>query len=179
LRTITVKGSTKITKVITAYRAKVIMTKEQSDFAGQEVETVDEMKSLYYHALLEHGINVNNFEENECEYLSQNNYDLGTMLIYTCKSFNEIQALLNVKLPSIYSTTLEVKWVNQSPYETLLASGIEDARGKARAIAKNINKTLGAIVAVNDQNNLHSYWSYYNPYDEFFSVEVVFEVKDE
>ncbi|MCK0131249.1 SIMPL domain-containing protein [Flavobacteriaceae bacterium F08102] len=176
MKTITVKGNTKISKVITAYRVKIIMTKEQSDFAGQEVETVDEMKSMYYHALLEHGIDVNKFEENEFEYLSQNNYDLGTMLIYTCNSFSEIQDLLTVKLPSIYSTTLEVKWVNQTPYEDLISAAIADARKRAELIAKNIGKKMGAIVSVNDENNLHPYWSYYSPYDEFFTVDVVFEI---
>jgi uncharacterized protein YggE len=147
---IEVVGTTTYKRTVEQYNVTIIITEDALYNNGSE--RFAELKETYLTRVKDSGIDTSKLKENEFQYLTTGYVKEGTVLSFETKFKDELIKLLKIKSRGviIYNRYATYK---PTDIEALSKKAIENARQKAEGIAKNINKKLGTIIAIEDNNS--------------------------
>lgn len=182
--TISVIGETE--KTITDENYTVIIALQQiMVYDGQvevEATSLEDVTRNYIKKLDEAGIDFSRFRRNNYYELAMSYGQNREAAYYYLKTTNKDEArkIINLKSSgvSVASSEVESKKLTDKELAALSVKAIENARQKAELIAKKLNKTIGEIVSISDQNTNAQYnQSYGTKSLQPHSVTVAFELK--
>ena len=182
--TISVIGETE--KTITDENYTVIIALQQiMVYDGQvevEATSLEDVTRNYIKKLDEAGIDFSRFRRNNYYELVMSYGQNREAAYYYLKTTNKDEArkIINLKSSgvSVASSEVESKKLTDKELVALSVKAIENARQKAELIAKKLNKTIGEIVSISDQNTNAQYnQSYGTNKLQPHSVTVAFELK--
>ncbi|WP_083478215.1 SIMPL domain-containing protein [Lacinutrix himadriensis] len=182
--TITVVGETETSVEDSSYTI-LISLQQILVYEGQgevEVASVSDVKNNYINKLGDLGIDFSRFRRSTY-YEFAASYGQGRVTeYYYLKTSNkeEVRKIINLKLAgtSIANTEIEAKKLTNDALVELAKKAMDNAREKAEALAAKMNKTIGEVVAVVDQNTSGQYvQSYGTSTLQSHVVTVSFELK--
>ena len=175
--TISVSSDVQYKKEVKAYRVKLILGLDQMGYGNNECNTLDELKKKYFDKLKEKGIDPTKLEEKKIEYLSMYYQREGTVYYYVATTEDEVAKVLSAKINGLTNNGLEYKSkMDDDVYNSLVDKALKKAKAKANKIAKIANKKVGEITTISDNSYVNDDWVYYSPKDEYFRINVVFEL---
>jgi len=171
--TIEVNSTVKITKEITVYRTKVMLNFiEEGDYSSLE-----EFKETYLKKTQEKGFKIENFKENELEYLTMGYQKSGTLYTYETSSKEKFLSLLKTHINGIYYYDFEQKFIfNEKVYDKSLEKIIAKAKVRANKTAKKINRKIGKIIMIKDNTPLLENEWYPMPSKDHLNFDITFEM---
>ncbi|WP_055437561.1 SIMPL domain-containing protein [Lacinutrix algicola] len=182
--TITVVGETETSVEDNSYTI-LISLQQILVYEGQgevEVASVSEVKNNYINRLGDLGIDFSRFRRSTY-YEFASSYGQGRVTeYYFLKTTNkeEVRKIINLKLAgtSIANTEIEAKKLTKDELVKLAKKAMDNARDKAEALAKKMNKTVGEIVSLVDQNTSEQHaQSYGTSKVQSHVITVSFELK--
>ncbi len=146
---IEVEGTTSYKRTAEQFHVTIIITEDVLYNNGSE--RFSELKENYLTKFKVSGVDISKLKESEFQYLTTGYNKEGTVFNFKTKSRDEFIKVLKIKSLGVvvYSRYVTYKPMN---VEALSKKAIENARLKAEKIAKNINKKLGEIIAIEDDN---------------------------
>jgi uncharacterized protein YggE len=184
VNTITVTGETE--KIVEESGYTILVALQQIlVFEGQgevEVSSVEDVKKNYIDKLNEVGIDFNQFYRNTYyEFAASYSATRETQYYYfQTPNKEDVRKILNVKLAgiSIADTVINGGKLTNEELASLTKKAIDDAREKAIIVAKKMNKTIGEITAIVDNNTDEQYVQNYGTSTlQSHAVTVSFELK--
>lgn len=183
-QTIKVHAGSNYTDPSPTYKATVALSATYSSYAS-EAMSLEEMKMHFKTALAAKNISWNALKENPNEFGFEtlNHAKTGTTYEYTTSSIEEMKQFLTVKsigMQKLISSA--VLRIEPSLLQKTYKKALEIAHMKAQAIALAMNKQLGEIIAVQDNNyegeKIETSIYYDRPANEYkYNLEVVYVVK--
>ncbi|WP_299252411.1 SIMPL domain-containing protein [uncultured Lacinutrix sp.] len=182
--TITVVGETETSVEDNSYTILVSL-QQILVYEGQgevEVASVSEVKNNYINKLGDLGIDFSRFRRSTYyEFVSSYGQSRVTEY-YFLKTSNkeEVRKIINLKLAgtSIANTEIESKKLTNDELVSLAKKAMDNAKNKAEALAKKMNKTVGDVVGIVDQNTSAQYaQSYGTNRLQSHTVTVSFELQ--
>ena len=182
--TITVVGETETSVEDTSYTV-LIALQPILVYEGQgevEVASVNEVKNNYINKLGELGIDFSRFRRSTY-YEFASSYGQGRVTEYyflKTENKDDVRKIINLKLAgtSISNTEIEAKKLTNDELVSLAKKAMDNARDKAESLAKRMNKTVGEVVGIVDQNTSEQYMqSYGTSKVQNHVVTVSFELK--
>jgi len=170
---IEVNSTVKITKEIIVYRVKVMF-----NFIGEgdDYSSLEEKKEAYLKKTQKKGFKIENFKENELEYLIMG-YKKGVLYTYETSSKEKFLSLLKIHINGIYYYDFEQKFIfNEKVYDKSLEKIIAKAKVKANKIAKKINRRIGKIIMIKDNTPLLENEWYPMPSKDHLNFDITFEM---
>lgn len=184
VNTITVVGETEKEVEDSSYTI-LISLQQIMVYEGQgevEVSSVEEVKKNYINKLNEIGIDFTRFDRNTYyEFAASYSQNRETQYYFFKTSNKEdVRKIVNLKLAgiSISDTVIEASKLSNEELVSLSNKAIDNAREKATLLAKKMNKTIGEITAIIDQNTSEQYvQNYGTSISQSHTVTVSFELK--
>jgi len=182
--TITVVGETETSVEDNSYTI-LISLQQILVYEGQgevEVASVSDVKNNYINKLGDLGIDFSRFRRSTYYEFSAS-YGQGRVTeYYFLKTENkeEVRKIINLKLAgtSIANTEIEANKLSNDELVALAKKAMDNAREKAEALAQKMNKTVGEVVGIVDQNTSEQYaQSYGTSRLQSHVVTVSFELK--
>lgn len=182
--TITVIGETD-TKVDDQSYTILIAIQQILVYEGQtevEATSLEEVKKNYINKLADLGIDFSRFRRNTYYEFAMSYGQNRDSEYYYLKTSNkeDVRKIIKLKLAgtSIANADIEAVKITNNQLVELSKKAIDDAKEKAEALAKKLDKTIGDIVAIADQNtNMQYIQSYGTSTVQSHSVTVTFELK--
>lgn len=174
-KSITVTGKVQYQPKIFNYRCRVnLMLAPDYEQDSSRVKTVKELKAAYFKKLKNNGFDPQQLEEDRFGYLANGFRNDGTLLLYQSKDKTKITQLLGVQMEQTQNAYGEAKiGVGEDQYDSLSQKALEDARVKAKILAKNVDGTLGEIIALKNIS-YPRYWVTEFYHKRELTVEVTF-----
>ncbi len=146
---IEVVGVTAYKRTVEKYKVTIIISEDMLYNNGSE--DFSELKETYLAKVKASGIDISKLKESEFQYLTTGYNKKGTVFNFVTKDKEELIKVLRIKSLGviIYNRYVTYKPIN---IELLSKKAIENARQKADKIAKNTNKKIGTIIAIEDSN---------------------------
>ena len=148
-----------------------------SSFEDKSLELVREQLKVKLHEM---GLNFNNLVENKTLFFYSSYNDPYESMYYTFKTNSELEftKLLSIKVVGLSIVNVEISLEKLTSEETskLAFKAIENAREKAQKIAGKLNKKVGDIISITDQNYSAVPIGYYNNENNIYSVNVNFNL---
>ena len=181
---IVVIGETKKTVVDDSYNI-LISLQQIMVYEGQgevEATSLDLVRKNYIKKLEEVGIDFSRFRRNTYYEFAMSYSQNRESESYYLKTSNqeEVRKIIRLKSAgmSISNIEVETKELTDKQLVELSVKAIDNAKDKAKAIAKKMNKTLGEIISISDQNTSGQYIQSYGASTmQPHSVTVSFELK--
>jgi hypothetical protein len=179
---ISVQGETEYNiekaKSYVAYlQLKELKSDSYSNFEDKSLELVREQLKVKLEGI---GLNFNDLIENKTLFFYSSYSDPYKSMYYTFKTSSELEftKLLSVKMVGLTMLNVEINSEKLTPEETskLALRAIENAREKAQKIAEKLNKKVGDIISITDQNYSAVPIGYYNNENNIYSVNVNFNL---
>ena len=147
-----------------------------------EATSLKEVKKNYINKLGDTGIDFSRFRRNTYYEFAMSYGQNRESEYYYLKTSNEddVRKIINLKLAgvSIANTEIEAIKLTNNQLVDLSKKAIDNAKIKAEALAKEMEKTIGDIVAISDQNTSAQYIQNYGTSTvQTYSVTVSFELK--
>ncbi|MEL0652661.1 SIMPL domain-containing protein [Algibacter sp. TI.3.09] len=182
--TISVIGETEKTIIDQNYTV-IIALQQIMVYDGQvevEATSLEDVTRNYIKKLNEAGIDFSRFRRNTYYELAMSYGQNRETAYYYLKTTNKDEArkIINLKASgvSVASSEVEPKKLTDKELAALSTKAIENAREKAELIAKKLNKTIGKIVSISDQNTNTQYIQSYGTTSlQPHSVTIAFELK--
>ena len=182
--TITVVGETETIVDDDSYIV-LIALQQVLVYEGQgevEVTSLDEVKKNYIKKLEASGIEFSQFTRNTYYEFAMSYSQNRASEYYHFKTSNkeDVRKLSKLKSAgmSVVNTEVEAKKLTNEQLVDLSIKAIDNAKEKANALAKELNKTIGEIVSIVDQNVSTQYiQSYGTSTSQIHVVSVSFELK--
>lgn len=158
---IEVSGTTQYDITVKYYEASVVLSQDLV-YSGPSMD-LETIKKTYYDNLSKVDVDINSITENTLGYLVLGYQKDGTLLNYRTASREEYIKFLSVKSLGIQVSQRNIKLVlTDAEMANLSKKAIDDARVKAKGIAKNLGKSVGEVISISDYNtdeNLQSLYS--------------------
>lgn len=182
--TITVIGETQ-TKVDSDSYVVLIALQQVLVYEGQgevEVTSLDDVKKNYIKKVEASGIDFSQFTRNTYYEFAMSYSQSRESEYYHLRTTNmeDVRKLTELKSAgmSVINTEIEAKKLTNAQLVDLSKKAIDNAKEKAKALAKELNKTIGEIVSIVDQNSSKQYIeSYGTSASQSHVVSVSFELK--
>lgn len=165
--TITVVGETETSVEDNSYTILVSL-QQILVYEGQgevEVASISDVKNNYINKLGDLGIDFSRFRRSTYYEFASSYGQSRVTEYYFLKTSNKDEArkIINLKLAgtSIANTEIEANKLTNDELVNLAKKAMDNARDKAEALAEKMNKTVGEIVAVVDQNTSEQYTQSY------------------
>ncbi|REE24272.1 hypothetical protein DFQ09_10437 [Winogradskyella pacifica] len=147
-----------------------------------EVTSLDEVKKNYIKKLEASGIEFSQFTRNTYYEFAMSYSQNRESEYYHFKTSNkeDVRKLSKLKSAgmSVVNTEVEAKKLTNQQLVDLSKKAIDNAKEKASALAKEMNKTIGEIISIVDQNSSTQYiQSYGTSTLQSYAVTVSFELK--
>ena len=147
-----------------------------------EVTSLDEVKKNYIKKLEASGIKFSQFTRNTYYEFAMAYSQSRESEYYHFKTSNkeDVRQLSKLKSAgmSVVNTEVEAKKLTNEQLVDLSKKAIDNAKEKANALAKELNKTIGEIISIVDQNSSAQYiQSYGTSTPQSHAVSVSFELK--
>jgi len=147
-----------------------------------EVTSLDEVKKNYIKKLEASGIEFSQFTRNTYYEFAMSYSQNRESEYYHFKTSNkdDVRKLSKLKSAgmSVVNTEVEAKKLTNEELVDLSKKAIDNAKERANALAKEMNKTLGEIISIVDQNSSTRYiQSYGTSTLQSHAVTVSFELK--
>ncbi|WP_178984536.1 SIMPL domain-containing protein [Winogradskyella helgolandensis] len=182
--TITVVGETETIVDDDSYIV-LIALQQVLVYEGQgevEVTALDEVKKNYIKKVEASGIDFNQFTRNTYYEFAMSYSQNRESEYYHFKTSNkeDVRKLSKLKSAgmSVVNTEVEAKKLTNEQLVDLSKKAIDNAKEKANALAKELNKSIGEIISIVDQNSSAQYiQSYGTSTSQSHAVTVSFELK--
>ncbi|WP_158847783.1 SIMPL domain-containing protein [Algibacter sp. L1A34] len=182
--TIVVIGETKKTVLDDSYTI-LIALQQIMVYEGQgevEATSLDLVRKNYINKLADSGIDFSRFRRNTYYEFAMSYSQNRESESYYLKTTNkeEVRKIINLKSAGVSISNIEVETTDLTNKQLvdLSIKAIDNAKQKAKAIAKKLNKTIGDIVSISDQNTNAQYIQNYGAStSQAHSVSVSFELK--
>ena len=134
------------------YSAKMIVSMSNVYYDVQAV-TLSEVKSGYLDKLAKVGISSDRLTENALYYSLMGYEKEGTILVFKTKSLEEMQKFLSVRAIGISKsdTTFNAQ-LTKEQMASYAKAAFDNAKEKAEAIAKKIDRKVGKAISISDSN---------------------------
>ncbi|MHA7944263.1 SIMPL domain-containing protein [Formosa sp. 3Alg 14/1] len=181
--TITVIGETE--KHVTDDSYTILIALQQvMVYEGQgevEATSLDVVRENYIKKTEEAGIDFNKFKKNTHYEFAMSYSQNRETACYYLKTSDEAEVRKIVKLKSagmsVVNVDVETKDLTSQELVALSTKAIANAKDKAEAMAKQLNKKVGEIVSINDTNSSEQYVQSYGTLPtQIHSVTVSFEL---
>jgi len=146
---IEVVGATTYKRIAEKYKVTIIISEDALYSNGSE--RISELKKMYLTKVKASGIDVSELKENEFQYLTTGYVKDGTVFNFETKSKDDLIKILKIKSLGVVIYNRYVTY-NSIDTEVLSKKAIDNAKQKADKISKNINKKVGTIIVVKDEN---------------------------
>ena len=180
-RTITVYGS--VVKPVNniSYKIDVTLTMDNGYYDESQYKTLAELITKYYEKLKNDKIDVSKFTRDDLAYAASGFRKEGTILRFITKDKNEILKFINVKMAQVTPSYVQVKSeVSDADIKILTKKAIEDARKNAEVVAESAGEEIDELYSINSSytSGYNTYWNSPSSNPEYFSVTVVYSLKD-
>ncbi|MEE9364770.1 MAG: hypothetical protein V3U92_19390 [Cellulophaga sp.] len=183
-KTITVVGETEKTVIGNKYSIIISLKQIIADgYQQMEPKSLDQVKELYAKKLKENGLDFSKFKRNVSYEFAVSYSEKRETSFYHFSTTNENEVRKIFKLAVNGTTIVNVEVTTEKlTYEQLAIlsnKAIDDAKIAAKLLAKKINKNIGAILRVIDNNSKTQFVNSYGINDvQTHNVTVTFELKD-
>ncbi|MDH7446254.1 SIMPL domain-containing protein [Aquimarina sp. 2201CG14-23] len=153
--TIMVAGEATKTIAIEKYVVNVEFREIMADtYQNIKPQNLEELKKEYASMLSKIGVDFSQFQENALYRVTSGQYNTTTYYYYTANSIEEVQKIISLRMKGVTSTWVDIVSKEKTTMEiaALNKKAIENAKDKANAIAKNIDKKIGEILNIEDVN---------------------------
>lgn len=154
---------------------------KSDEYSNLGIKTLDQVTTEYRNKLAENDVDFNKFSENKTLYIYSaygDTYNESSNYTFITSSETEILNVIKSKVPGLTIMSVEI---NAEPFPSekiseLTTLAINNAKEKAEKIAKNVNKKLGGIISISNENYDIPTYSYYTNENLTFMVKVEFEL---
>lgn len=177
-KTVSASGNALIERVTTNYKVKATLNMEQLYYSDPQCRSLEEFKEKYFASLKEQGFDPGSFEEKKMEFLALGYQKEGTVLQYESASKEEVEKLLSVKMTGVTVQYQFKSILDPAKKDILLKKALANAKSNAMKLCEISGTTLGDVISISESSPKTNMWnSYYNDYEEFLNLHVVFEMK--
>lgn len=150
-----------------------------------EAISITQMKFKYNESLKKNGLSIADLKEDPIGYLYMNSDKEGVLYHFKTPSLDKFNSFLASKSFGVYRLNYGYSILISEKEASLIASkAIKNAKEKAQTIARSVNKKLGGIVHIEDNNifnqKLKNQSLYYDSKvgQYIYLITVTFELKD-
>jgi len=139
-------------KIMPEYTAKMVVS-ISNVYYNAETTTQAEILAKYIEKLGKVGIEANRIKEDKLHYVLMGYDKEGTVVEFKTKSLNEMQKFLTVKSMGVSkSETMFNTKLTDEEMADFAKGAFADAKKKAEALAKKIDKKIGKAISISDSN---------------------------
>ncbi|NRD22759.1 SIMPL domain-containing protein [Winogradskyella litoriviva] len=179
-RTITTYGSVAIESKEVLYKTDINLSLENSYYADNPCTTVEELKSKYFEALKEKGVDTSKFIQDDLAYAATGYRKGGTTLHFETKDKDEILSVTSINMAQVMPSYVQVKdLVTEKQTKELVAAAIADAQKNAYLLAEASGEKIDRIYSISSYDlDGNSYWRTPSSEPSYLRLTVVYLLKD-
>jgi len=180
-KTITVYGSVKKQPKKMIYKTEVTLTMDNGYYDDSPYKTLESLMAKYYEELKNLNIDTSKFIQDDLAYAATGYRKGGTVLRFETSNQEEIIKLTSVKMTQVTPSYVQVKSVfSEAEIKAMTKAAVADARKSAELLAEAADEEIDGLYSISGRYNVGAdeYWRSANSGPEYFSVTVVYKLKD-
>ncbi|WP_400078156.1 hypothetical protein [Winogradskyella sp. R77965] len=180
-RTVTVYGSALKPTNEVLYKTEVTLTMDNGYYDDSPYKTLDDLMAKYYEELKKENVDISKFTRDDLAYVASGYRKKGTTLRFITKDKKEILRVTGIKMAQVMPSYVQVKSeTTDEDVKMLTKKALVDARKNAEILTESAGEELDKIYSINSSysSGYDSYWKSPNSSSEYFSITVVYTLKD-